>query len=160
MTEDEGLPRYPGSTQTLRSASAEAVNQAAIHVRPMADRENWGSPRIKTVRGVEFELYGVGSLARALGRTVSSMRLWERQGNLPPAPFIFRGRPGPRGNEGTRRYYSARSIEAAVKALHDEGLLTLRSIQWEDEDAKRAAAAIRAAWDAEKQEVAQLLSNA
>jgi hypothetical protein len=51
-------------------------------------------------RSVEIEVDGksitcttIGGLAAALGRTSHSVRIWERSGLIPPAPFILPGGP-------------------------------------------------------------------
>lgn len=142
----DAMLKYPGSKRNLRSSfSATAKKDREVEAN---DRDVWGDPIIKYIGGEPVNLYTVGALARALGRSVNVIRVWEREGKIPPAPFMWRG-AGPRGQAGNRRYYQESSIQSAINAFHNAGILDEGRIDWSSEAAQEASAAIFAAWAAE-----------
>lgn len=144
---DDDFLKYPGSKRSIRSV---VQAQARRDVREgRYDKQTWGDPVVKKIRGESLNLYTVGCLARALGRSVPSIRLWERQGKLPPAPFVWKGDPGPKGGSGNRRYYTEAAITAAVTAFDEADLLVETRVDWSSDAAQEASAAIFAAWSAE-----------
>jgi DNA-binding transcriptional MerR regulator len=74
------------------------------------------SPRTLMVDGIPVIVFPVGALARALGRTSHTLRVWERYGVLPPTPF--RDDRGP--IERQRRYYTFQMIAAAERIAAQE----------------------------------------
>lgn len=147
MSEDlDALLKYPGSKRNLRSVyAATAKKDREVEAR---DTDVWGDPIVKYIAGNPLNLYRIGGLARALGRTVYTIRQWEAEGRIPPAPYLWRG-TGPRGASGNRRYYTETAIRSAVDAFDAEGLLEDVRIDWSSEAAERVSAAIAAAWAAE-----------
>jgi DNA-binding transcriptional MerR regulator len=73
------------------------------------------------IRGVPTELFGVGELAKALGRRPVTIRTWERNKVIPNATVLRPGRDkDPRGN---RRLYTRAQVEGLVKIATEEGLM-------------------------------------
>lgn len=116
---------YPGSKKKRRPKSGEQkkVNN---------EKELWQEkPQIKKLpNGKVVELYSVGALSVALGRPLVTLRLWERKGYIPRAPYRLRSvgvgekkRPG-------NRMYSRAIIESTIKSFQSRGLLEAPRIDW------------------------------
>lgn len=116
---------YPGSKKKRRPKSGETkkVNN---------EKEFWEEkPQIKKLpNGKIVELYSVGALSVALGRPLVTLRLWERKGYIPRAPYRLKSvvvgekkRPG-------NRMYSRAIIESTIKSFQSRGLLEAPRIDW------------------------------
>ena len=141
---------YPGSKRVVRSilSTREAGRMTAIQAH--YEKAVWGQPTIKTIRGVRIELYSIGCFARALGRSLVTIRSWERLGRIPPAPYALPSTTaGPRGVSTKRRYYSEASIISALNAFSDAGLLDVRRIDWETPEARELTERISREWSLE-----------
>lgn len=84
-----------------------------------ADRPDWASnpKRMRRHDGTLVEVYAIGSLAAALGKSSYSIRRWERIGVLPETPLVQAVRGGP-----PRRLFLRDQIEALVVIAEQEGL--------------------------------------
>jgi hypothetical protein len=75
-------------------------------------------PLYYNVGGVKQEFFIIGHLAKALGYSVQSIRLWESQGLLPPSPYRSprtKGMvAGGRSNKG-KRLWTRAQIEGIVR---------------------------------------------
>ena len=106
MSEEQG-GFYPGSRHRRPAVAAPAEQPA---------EPSWDARPIKrTVKGVNYELFPVGALAAAVGRSAVTMRLWERNGVIPKAKFRLQNKNG----IGGRRYYTRAQIEATVRVARD-----------------------------------------
>lgn len=114
---------YPGSKTPRRPAVV--VDEAVEEPLP------WdASPIKRTIRGKEMEFYAIGALAQALGRSIVSVRLWERKGYIPIAPYRL---PDHKGGKG-KRLYTREIIEATVSEFDQRGLLSPDTrVQWNGE---------------------------
>lgn len=114
---------YPGSKTPRRPAVV--VDESVEETLP------WDATPIKrTIRGKEMEFFAIGSLAQALGRSIVSVRLWERKGYIPIAPYRLPDHKGGRG----KRLYTREIIEATVAAFDAWGLLAPDTrVQWNGE---------------------------
>jgi len=127
FSDDE--PYYPGSRHKRRPLSpvVEQRRQEA------AETGLWDSnPIMKLVQGKPVEMFTAGDLGRALGGfSVVSIRLWERRGYIPLAPFRM---PDIHLANGTvqpgRRYYSRAVVEATIDEFDKRGLIGKRRIEW------------------------------
>lgn len=104
------------------------TNQQSRKQRKLADDAPAKPPRVKkeverwktvtvSINGIEVELYTVGALAEALGCSIQAIRLWERQGVIPPS--TVRSGKGENGD----RLYSKDEIEEIRKILEAQGRL-------------------------------------
>jgi len=81
----------------------------AVRIRPT--ESTWKTVEID-VAGVKTPMYTIGALARAIGRGISTVRVWEREGILPPT--VHRS---PKGD----RLYSVETVAEIRKILKKEG---------------------------------------
>jgi DNA-binding transcriptional MerR regulator len=113
-------PEYRKKVLETNQQSRRQRKQAddAPTKRPRVKKE---SERFKTVKvlinGIEVDLYTVGALAEALGCSIQAIRLWERQGIIPPS--TVRSGKGENGD----RLYSKDEIEEIRKVLDAQGRL-------------------------------------
>lgn len=140
--------RYPGSSQKRKSllsgrSTTGAGNIGAI--QQTYETEAWGKPVTKTIKGTPVDLYSIGCFARAIDRSIPTIRVWERKGRIPKAPYVFPGAPGPRGDSVSRRYYSEKSIVAVLDAFRDLGLTDI-FIDWSSPEAKQFTARVTQEW--------------
>lgn len=114
---------YPGSKTPRRPAVV--VDEAVEEPLP------WdASPIKRTIRGREMEFFAIGALAQALGRSIVSVRLWERKGYIPIAPYRL---PDHKGGKG-KRLYTRAIIDATVSEFAQRGLLAPDTrVQWNGE---------------------------
>lgn len=112
---------YPGSKQ--RRQEPVVVDEAPP--------QPWdANPIVRTIRGKEMSFYGIGALAQALGRSIVGVRLWERQGLIPKAPYRM---PDHKGGKG-KRLYTRAVIEATVAEFARMGLMEPGArVRWEGE---------------------------
>jgi len=117
---------YPGSKRKRREPQVKAIK---------ADVPAWDAkPFVKTLsNGKDIELFAAGSLAQALGRPFASIRLWNKLGYLPTAPYRLPTKKNKHGEEHKgRRLYSRAMIEAAVELFDKAGLLEVKRIEWSE----------------------------
>ena len=69
------------------------------------------------VYGKRIRCVTVGGLAAALGRSPRTIRLWERTGLLPKAPFLLR----PDNPRAQRRLYPEQLVEVFAQVAKSEG---------------------------------------
>lgn len=103
---------YPGS-KTPRRPAVVVDNEVEPEIP-------WdASPIIRTVRGKEMEFFGISALATALNRSIVSIRLWERKGYIPRAPYRLPDHAGGKGN----RLYTRAIIKATIREFDKAGVL-------------------------------------
>lgn len=119
---------YPGSRQKRRDADEVVEKRKAAQ----AEIDNWDSnPVVKNVAGKATEMFTAGDLGRSLGGfSVVSVRLWERKGYIPVAPYRMPDIPTERGLQKGRRYYSRAVIEVTIEEFRKRGLIGKRRIEW------------------------------
>lgn len=126
---------YPGSKTPLPPIDEPASTTTE------KDPDAWDSqPTKKLVQGVEKEFFTIGAVAKAMGKSVVSIRLWIKQGYLPPATFRL---PAKNNIQG-RRLYTREQIEALIYVAKHHQILGETRIDW----AKHPgfAADVREAW--------------
>ena len=114
---------YPGSKKKRKEKKVEYVPKES----------SWDSKTyIKTLpSGQDVEFFTIGALASALNRPVVTIRLWTRQGHLPPPPFRL---PDTQDKYGVahkgRTLYTRPMIEAAIEIFKRNGVFNQNRIEW------------------------------
>jgi hypothetical protein len=121
----KGLDQYyPGSKRKRKSSSFPTIEKKEVELW-----ENQGKSK-KLPNGKTIDLFGPGSLCLAINRPIVTLRLWERKGYIPKAPYrlksiIVDGKPMPGS-----RMYSRAMIESLLKSFQSRGLLETPRIDW------------------------------
>ena len=117
---------YPGSKKKRRPVDPN------VKVKKVVDEGSWdANPQIKTLpNGNVLELYSAGSLCLALGRPIVTLRLWERKGYIPRAPYRLKSIIVDGVKKPGWRMYSKAMIESTVKIFNSRGLLEAPRIDW------------------------------
>jgi hypothetical protein len=116
---------YPGSKRKRRPLDP--------NVKPTKKEDSsWdASPQVKKLpNGKTVELYSVGSLCQALGRPVVTVRLWERKGYIPRAPYRLKSMMVDGVKKPGWRMYSKAMIETTIKSFQDRGLIGAPRVDW------------------------------
>lgn len=115
---------YPNSKRVRKSMSFPEKKQEV--------KEGWESQgEIKTLpNGKAVELFPVGALSLALERPIVTIRLWERRGYIPRAPYRARSRMVNGKKEPGWRMYSRAMIESLLNSFQSRELLMVRRIDW------------------------------
>jgi hypothetical protein len=66
-----------------------------------------------TVDGSDYDLLGIGHLARAVGRSPSTVKRWQLLGLLPEAPYIL----NPAKSNIRRRWYLATYVDSLAQIM-------------------------------------------
>ena len=117
---------YPGSKRKRRPLNPEAK-------RPKAKEEgSWDSnPQSKKLpNGSMVELFSAGAFALALGRPLVTVRLWERKGYIPRAPYRLKSMLVDGVKKPGWRMYSRTMIVATLEAFEARGLIEAPRIDW------------------------------
>jgi hypothetical protein len=124
----EGLDRVPGSKKPRRTSTPEAdVRRKKILDGP----EGWDAkPIIKVFQGKEVEMFTVSSLALALEKEIVTIRLWERKGYIPIAPFRLRSKQLNGKKVNGNRVYTRELIEITIEEFAKRGLLGSARVEW------------------------------
>jgi len=117
---------YPGSKKKRRPLNPEAK-------KPKVKEEGaWDSkPQVKTLpNGNVVQLFSAGDFSLALGRPLVTIRLWERKGYIPRAPYRLKSPVVDGVKKPGWRMYSKAIVEATVAAFEARGLLDAPRIDW------------------------------
>lgn len=124
----EGLDRVPGSKQKRREPSEESEKRKK---KANGESNGWDAdPIIKSVKGVETELFTIGSLALALEKQIVTIRLWEKKGYIPGAPYRLRSKNLNGKKVLGNRVYTRDLIEIAIQEFARRGLLGAARVEW------------------------------
>ena len=114
---------YPGSKRKRRESLEMRQERVKAEKAQAREEESWDAhPLKKWVKGVEYEMFPIGALAKALGRDSNTLRAWIRKGWLPRNTYQTAPVVGSRGDAG-RRLWTRRQIEGIVQIAKEEGLL-------------------------------------
>lgn len=114
---------YPGSKRKRRDTKEQ----------PKVESKTWDArPSMKPLpNGQSVEMFTLGALAEALGRSAITVRTWTLEGVFPKSPYRL---PPVSGKDGKvregRRLYTRPMIEAAVEVFDKHGLLHLDRVEW------------------------------
>ena len=117
---------YPGSKKKRRPLNPQAK-------KPKIKEEgSWDSnPQVKTLPNKNVvELFSAGDFSRALGRPLVTVRLWERKGYIPRAPYRLKSPVVDGVKKPGWRMYSRAMIEATLEAFEARGLMEVPRIDW------------------------------
>lgn len=113
---------YPGSKRKRREPVPKDPSSSA----------GWDArPQLKRLpNGTEVEMFTAGSLAAALNRPLVTLRMWERRGYIPTAPYRLPGYTRDGVKHPGRRLYTRVLIERTVDLFQDAGQLTSKRVNW------------------------------
>ncbi len=124
----EGLDRAPGSKQARRESTPVADKRRK---QAFGESNGWDeNPIIKLVKGVETELFTVSALALALDKKIVTIRLWEKKGYIPLAPFRLRSKNLNGKKVLGNRVYTRELIEIAIEEFGKRNLLNSPRVEW------------------------------
>ena len=119
------LEYVPGSKQKRREPDPK------VSRRKVGESNGWDSnPIVKTLGGKETEVFTIGALALALEKTIVTVRLWERKGYIPRAPYRLRSKTLGGKKTGGNRVYTRALIESAIEEFNRRGLLGSARVEW------------------------------
>ena len=119
------LEYIPGSKKKRRELDPK------VSRRKVGESNGWdANPTIKTLGGKETEVFTIGALALALEKSIVSVRLWERKGYIPRAPYRLRSKTLKGQKTGGNRVYTRALIESAIEEFSKRGLLGTARVEW------------------------------
>jgi hypothetical protein len=119
---------YPGSKRKRRPIDPIVADKK----KKKSEEDSWdASPQVKTLpNGKTVELFSAGSLCQALGRPIVTLRLWERKGYIPRAPYRLRSMVIDGVKKPGWRMYSRAMIETTIKSFESRKLIDAPRIDW------------------------------
>lgn len=124
----EGLDRVPGSKKLRRAPVSENKNK-----KVSKETNSWDSnPTIKLLKGVETEVFSIGALAKALDKQIVTIRLWEKKGYIPIAPYRLRSKSLKGNKVMGNRVYTRALIEIAIEEFAKRGLIGSARVEWNE----------------------------
>jgi hypothetical protein len=125
----EDLEYVPGSKRKRRDPDPK------VSRRKPGESNGWdANPIIKTLGGKETEVFTISAFAQALEKTIVTIRLWERKGYIPRAPYRLRSKTVKGQKTGGNRVYTRALIEAAIDEFAKRGLLGSARVEWNQQD--------------------------
>lgn len=119
------LEYIPGSKKKRKEPDPKVSH------RKVGESNGWDSnPIIKTLGGTDTEVFTISALAVALEKSIVSVRLWERKGYIPRAPYRLRAKTLNSQKTGGNRVYTRALIEAAIEEFAIRGLLGSARVEW------------------------------
>lgn len=124
----EGLDRVPGSKQKRRESTPVADKRRK---QAFGESNGWDeNPIIKSLKGVETEVFTVSALALALDKKIVTIRLWEKKGYIPGAPYRLRSKSLNGKKVMGNRVYTRELIEIAIEEFSKRNLLGAARVEW------------------------------
>jgi hypothetical protein len=124
----EGLDRVPGSKKLRREPTEKAVKRKK---QILGESNGWDeNPITKLVKGVETELFTISALAQALEKEIVTIRLWEKKGYIPAAPYRLRSKELNGKKVSGNRVYTRDLILIAIEEFQRRGLLGSARVEW------------------------------
>ena len=119
------LQYIPGSKKKRREPDPK------VSRRKTGESNGWDeNPIIKTLGGKETEVFTIGALAHALEKQIVTVRLWERKGYIPRAPYRLRAKVLKGQKTNGNRVYTRPLIEATIDEFAKRGLLGSARVEW------------------------------
>jgi hypothetical protein len=124
----QGLDTAPGSKQKRRELT-EASKK--VRAKFLGESNGWdANPIIKTLHGEETEVFTISALAEALEKQVVTIRLWEKKGYIPIAPYRLRSKTLKGEKVNGNRVYTRKLIEIVLEEFTARGLLGSARVEW------------------------------
>jgi hypothetical protein len=124
----EGLDRAPGSKQKRRESTPVADKRRK---KASGETNGWDeNPIIKSLKGLETEVFTIGALALALEKKIVTIRLWEKKGYIPIAPYRLRSKSLNGKKVNGNRVYTRELIEIAMEEFSKRNLLGTARVEW------------------------------
>lgn len=124
----EGLDRVPGSKQKRRETNEVADKRRK---KALGESNGWDeNPIIKSLKGVETEVFTISALALALEKEIVTIRLWEKKGYIPIAPYRLRSKVLDGKKVNGNRVYTRELIEIAIEEFNVRGLIGSARVEW------------------------------
>jgi hypothetical protein len=114
---------YPGSKRKRREPAPARV----------IDASSWETEFYEKYlpNGKLIKMYTLGSLAKALNRSVKTLRFWIEEGNIPASPYRLPSTTGTNGKVyAGRRLYSKAMVEVTVEIFAKARILTTNRVDW------------------------------
>jgi hypothetical protein len=110
---------YPGSKRKRREPDPNAKQ------RTVSTPNAWNvDPQVKALpNGKVLELFSAGAMALALGRPLVTLRLWERKGYIPRAPYRLKSMIVNGVKKPGWRMYSKAIVEATIESFQSRDFL-------------------------------------
>lgn len=135
------LEYIPGSKKKRRD------DELSVTKRRVVEEGSWdANPIIKNLGGREMEFFTISALADALEKSLVTVRLWERKGYIPRAPYRLKAKTLNGKKVGGNRVYTRPMIEAAIREFGTRGLLGTARVEWNQHQSLTHA--IYAEWNA------------
>jgi hypothetical protein len=117
---------YPGSKRKRRKPDPN------VKPRKVSTPNAWNvDPQVKALpNGKVIELFSAGAMAIALGRPLVTLRLWERKGYIPRAPYRLKSMIVKGVKKPGWRMYSKAIVEATIESFQSRGLLEAPRVDW------------------------------
>ena len=123
------LEYLPGSKKKRKEPDPK------VSRRKVGESNGWDeNPIMKTLGGKETEVFTIGALAHALEKTIVTIRLWERKGYIPRAPYRLRAKVLKGQKTNGNRVYTRALIESAIEEFNRRGLLGSARVEWSQHD--------------------------
>jgi hypothetical protein len=123
-----GLDTLPGSKRPRRESTPDTEKRRA---KILGESNGWdANPIIKALGGVETEVFTISALAEALEKKVVTIRLWEKKGYIPIAPYRLRSKTLQGKKVNGNRVYTRDLIEIAIEEFSRRGLLGSARVEW------------------------------
>lgn len=119
------LEYIPGSKKKRREPDPKVSQRKSV-----GDSDWDARPIMKTLGGEEVEVFTISALAQALGKQIVTIRLWERKGYIPRAPYRLRSKSLKGQKTGGNRVYTRALIESAIEEFNRRGLLGSARVEW------------------------------
>ena len=118
---------YPGSKRKRRPVDPKAKTKKVKN-----SDESWDADvqQKRLPNGNVVDLFSAGALAQALGRPLVTIRLWERKGYIPRAPYRLKSMMVNGVKKPGWRMYSRAIVECTLECFQSRGLLEAPRIDW------------------------------
>lgn len=127
--EDEVLASFKGLEYIPGSRHKRVPNPSRLVER--YESNGWdANPIMKMLGGKDVEVFTIGALAAALEKQIVTIRLWERKGYIPRAPYRLRSKTLNGKKTGGNRVYTRALIESAIEEFARRGLIGSARIEW------------------------------